>query len=86
MHRLTSVTRRKPALLLAAAALLSLALSLPSARPVGALTCGPGCAFSTGTIYYTSDTYQKVLCVSTCGNACDKTSPYWRLTHTCCCE
>ena len=89
MNRQTSAARRKPALLLAAAALLSLALSLPSARPASAIIgCGIGCFSGARVTYYTDATYKKVLCFYDCNeDTCNgETSRYERVFHTCCCE
>jgi|HubBroStandDraft_3_1064219.scaffolds.fasta_scaffold01319_5 hypothetical protein len=76
----------KPVLLLAAAGLTSLALSLP-ARPAQALGCGNGCYSGAGVIYYTDATRTKVYCRTDCNiDTCNGGStPWYHTYHTCCC-
>jgi hypothetical protein len=88
MHRRTSPAGRKSALLLAALLLLTLALFLPAPPPASALSCGPGCYLTHGTVYYTDSTRTEVFCTRDC-NADDcwgQTTPWHGVYNACCCS
>jgi hypothetical protein len=79
---------RKLALLLTAAVLLSLALSLPGTHAANALNCRVGCDPIVGLAFYMDAAHTKLLCVVTCNvNTCHgKTSPYYVEFEVCCCN
>jgi hypothetical protein len=91
MNPLKSGTGRRAVLLLIASSLLSVALSLPTARPASAAVphCPLGCTATYYTAYYTDSTYSTVYChVSDCyDDTCNgATTPYSRSSYQCCCQ